>query len=53
MNNKLLEAQRNIDKIRKSSAIPDCGISEQETQEMFQKLLIELNEAKKELESDK
>lgn len=53
MNNKLLEVQRNIDKIRKSSAIPACKVSEQERQEMFKKLSMQLEEAKKAMESGK
>ena len=34
-----------IDKIRKSSAIPTCIVSEQERQEMFKKLSMQLEEA--------
>ena len=53
MNNKLLKAQRNIDKIRKSSAIPACKVSEQEQQEMFKRLSMQLEEAQKAVESGK
>ena len=53
MNNKLLKIQRNIDKIRKSSAIPTCIVSEQERQEMFKKLSMQLEEAQKAMESGK
>ena len=53
MNNKLLKVQRNIDKIRKSSAIPDCKVSEQEQQKIFKRLSMQLEEAKKVMESGK
>lgn len=44
MDNKLLEIQRNIDKIRKSSAIPVCEGNEREQKQMFQKLLNQYHE---------
>ena len=53
MNNKLLKVQRNIDKIRKSSAIPTCIVSEQEQQETFKRLSMQLEEEQKAIESGK
>ncbi len=44
MYNKFLEIQRNIDKIRKSSAVPVCEENEKEQKQMFQKLLNQYHE---------
>lgn len=44
MDNKLLEIQRDIDKIRKSSAIPVCEENGKEQKQMFQKLLNQYHE---------
>lgn len=47
MGNKSLDIQRNINKIRKSSAISVCEENEYETAKMMQKLLMQTHESLK------
>lgn len=49
MDNKLLKAQSNINKLIKSSAIPLCEENEYEFKKMKEKLLIQLIEASKDI----
>lgn len=49
MNNKLLEDQNVINKIRKNSAIPICKENEYEVAKIMQRLLIQLKESEKEI----
>lgn len=49
MDNKLLKAQSNINKLIKSSAIPLCEENKYELKKMKEKLLIQLIEASKDI----